>query len=360
MNLDDVLRKPHAWTADPGSPAIAVSSRVRLARNLEGHSFPDWAGEDECVRIWQALLPELRALKTMAPSVASANEDMPDLDRMILVERHWVSREHARKGRGSGFVLSGDEAVSLMVNEEDHLRMQALSSGLRLQEAWKRIDAVDSELEQRVAYAFSPRLGYLTACPSNVGTGIRASVMLHLPALAMLDEMTAVTHGIQKLGLTVRGLWGEGTEAAGDFYQVSNQMTLGEREERIVAGLEQIVRELIGHETNARERLRRTREALLFDRIGRALGVLSHAHILTSGEALAHLSALRLGIETGIVKAIDRATVDELLLMTQPAHIQRLEGRTLNPAERDEARARWVRMRLGASRPARRNRKRNE
>lgn len=361
MNIGDLLRHPHVWTADREGPAIAVSSRVRLARNLKGHAFPDWAGEEECVRVWTRLAPALDRLTTLTTAMASTNDEIPDLDRALLVERHLISREHAQKGRGSGVVIAADESVTLMVNEEDHLRMQALSPGLRLQEAWRRIDAVDSEIEERVAYAFSPRLGYLTACPSNVGTGIRASVMLHLPALALMEEMGRVINGIQKLGMTVRGLWGEGTEAAGDFYQVSNQITLGDREDRIVAALENLVLEIMDHEKNARARLVHAREALLLDRIGRARGVLANAHILASGEALSHLSALRLGIELGIVRETDRATVDALLLATQPAHIQKLEGRALNPAERDQARAALVRARLGGNPPgARRNRKRHE
>ena len=361
MNIDAILRNPHVWAAEEGDPPIAVSSRVRLARNLSAHAFPGWAGEEECVRIWKELEPILASLPTLAAPAMAPNHSLSDQDRQILVERHLVSREHALKGRGSGIVIREDEAVVLMVNEEDHLRMQALSPGLRLAEAWRRIDAVDSELEQQVLYAFSPRLGYLTACPTNVGTGMRASVMLHLPGLVLMEEMGPVINGIQKIGLAVRGLWGEGTDASGNMFQISNQMTLGDQEEHIVTQMEHVVREILDHEKNARLRLLDAREALLRDQVGRAGGILSSAHILTSNEALDLLSALRLGIDLGIVRDISRSTVDELLLLTQPAHIQGLEGRSLQPAERDEARARLVRTRLTEP-PARgrRNRKKNE
>lgn len=360
MNVGDLLRQPHLWACGAGDDGIAASSRVRLARNLRGHAFPDWAGEDENLRVWRTLEPVLRALPSMEGSVSASNEEMADLDRQILVERHLASREHARKGRGSGIVLRVDERLSVMVNEEDHLRMQSLECGLRLHEVWERMEALDREFEERIACAFSPRLGYLTACPTNVGTGLRASVMLHVPGLVLMEEMAPVVNGIQKLGLAVRGLWGEGTEAVGNMFQISNQMTLGAREEDLVGDLDRLVREVIDHERNARARLMRSRETVVRDHVGRALGILGHAYVLTSNETLSHLSALRLGIELGIVERLDRATVDALLLLTQPAHIQRAAGRPLGPRERDEARARLVRERLGEPPRRRRVRKTKE
>lgn len=330
---------------------MAVSSRVRLARNLAGHAFPGWAGPDECQRIWEELGPVLQDLPSLDKPYLVANADLSVQERQILFERHLVSREHAQRERGSGLAMRRDESVVLMVNEEDHLRIQALCRGLRLSEVWKRVSAVDQELEGRLMYAFSPRLGYLTACPSNVGTGLRASVMLHLPGLVLMDEMGPVINGIQKIGLAVRGLWGEGTDAAGNMFQISNQMTLGDTEEHIIAILEQIVMELSGHEQNARTRLQESRASLLLDHVGRAVGILTHAHVLTSREALDHLSALRLGVDLGMVKHVTRPVVDDLFLLTQPAHVQSLEGRPLKPAERDEARARLVRSRLADAAP---------
>jgi len=242
--------------------------------------------------------------------------------------------------------LREDESLSLMVNEEDHLRMQALLPGLSLRECWRRINAVDTELEGRVTYAFAPDWGYLTACPSNIGTGIRASVMLHLPGLTLMNELEPIMKGIQKIGLAVRGLWGEGTEANGNMLQVSNQITLGETEDQIVAHLEQIALEIVEYERSARERLLEKREAVLRDHVGRAVGILTQAHLLSSKEALDWLSGLRLGIDMELIRNLDRQVVDELFLLIQPAHLQWREGRRLKPAERDAARATLVRERL--------------
>ena len=234
-----------------------------------------------------------------------------------------------------------------MVNEEDHLRMQALRPGLGLVEAWRAVDVVDSQLDAKVPLAFSPRWGYLTACPTNVGTGMRASVMLHLPGLALMEEIGPLVKGVAKIGLAVRGLWGEGTEAQGNLFQISNQVTLGDREEDIIHNLEQVVREIVSHEENARARLWRDRRVVLFDQVGRAAGILAYAHILSSREALDLLSALRLGMDMGILSGAERGRVQELLLAIQPAHLQRRAGRTLQPPERDQARAELVRETLG-------------
>ena len=220
------------------------------------------------------------------------------------------------------------------------------------------IDEVDSALEQEVQYAFGVHLGYLTACPTNVGTGLRASVMLHLPGLVLMNEMNPIIKGMGKIGLAVRGLWGEGTEATGNMFQISNQVTLGEKETDIIAELEQIVLEVVEHEKNARIRLLQDREMLTRDHVGRAYGILANAHILTSKEALDLLSGLRLGIDLNILDSLDGRVVDELLLLTQPGHLQKLEGRRLKPKERDRARAEQVRSRMrDARKPALRTKK---
>jgi protein arginine kinase len=239
-----------------------------------------------------------------------------------------------------------DEHVSIMVNEEDHLRLQGLLPGLDLKAAWQMMDAVDDAIEEQVSYAFSPRLGYLTACPTNVGTGMRASVLLHVPGLVLLDEMGPIINGMSKIGLAVRGLWGEGTEATGNMFQISNQITLGEREVDIVENLEKIVAELVEHESNARLRLLEKRERMVRDHVGRAYGILSQAHLLTSKDALRLLSGLRLGVELGILNNVSRDLVDELLILSQPAHLQKKQETILDPAERDAARADLVRERL--------------
>ena len=350
MNVHDLLKQPGAWLAVGTDTGPVISSRIRLARNLREAAFPGWAGAEECERIWSAVSPILLDLPSLAPASAVAMGDLDELDRQILFERHLISREQAEKGKGSGLVLRGDERLSAMVNEEDHLRLQGMQPGLDLRGIWAQIDRLDSEVEARLEYAFSTRLGYLTACPTNVGTGMRASVMLHLPGLVLMNEINPVVKGMGKIGLAVRGLWGEGTEAIGNMFQISNQMTLGETEDRLIVTIEQIVQEIIEHEKNARTRLLERRETLVRDHVGRALGILSHAHILTSKEALDLLSGLRLGIDLGILPNMERRVVDELLLLTQPGHLQRLESRSLKPKERDRYRARLVRERLTGGR----------
>ncbi len=349
MSVDVLLKQPGAWLSVGRDSGIVVSSRIRLARNIKGAAFPGWAGEEECDKIWQKLQPSLTALKSLQPGMAIKMVDMDELDRQILFERHLISREFAEKGKGSGLVLRLDEGLSVMVNEEDHMRLQAMKPGLDLRGTWQAINQLDSEIEKHVHFSFSPKLGYLTACPTNVGTGMRASVMLHLPGLVLMNEINPVIKGMGKIGLAVRGLWGEGTEATGNMFQISNQITLGEKEEEIVNNIEQIVLEIIEHEKNARARLVEKKDSVVKDHVGRALGILSHAHILSSKEALDLLSGLRLGVDLGILKNTDRRAVDELLLLTQPGHLQKMEGRVLKTKERDRARARLVRGKLGGT-----------
>jgi len=349
VNVDDLIGRPAAWLDAGGGSDPVVSSRIRLARNLHNAAFPGWAGEEECEKIWQSLRPTLQAAPTLSGSYAVGMEELDELDRQILFERHLISHEHAGRGRGSGLVGTPDERVAVMVNEEDHLRLQVIRPGLDIREAWEVMNRLDDEIGGRVRYAFSPRLGYLTACPSNVGTGLRASVMVHVPGLVLMNEINPVIKGVTKIGLAVRGLWGEGTEAVGNMFQVSNQITLGEKEGEIVHGLEQIVLEIVEHEKNARARLRDRKEPVLRDHVGRSLGILQNAHILASKEALDLVSGLRLGLEMGILKCKDRRPLDELLVVTQPAHLQKREGRKLKPRNRDVARAQQVRQVLAES-----------
>jgi protein arginine kinase len=288
----------------------------------------------------------LVACKVLQEPMAVGMAELSVLDKQMLCERHLISREQADRKKGSGLVLRLDEAVAVMVNEEDHLRLQSMRPGLDLAKAWEVANTLDSEVEKEVAYAFSPKIGYLTACPSNVGTGMRASVMLHVPGLVLMNEINAVVKGMAKIGLAVRGLWGEGSEATGNMFQVSNQMTLGEREVDIVANLEQIVLEIVEHEKNARLRLFEKKANVVRDHAGRALGILSNAHVLTSKECLDLLSDLRLGVDMGILTLRDRSVVNDLLILTQPGHLQKLEGRKLKAEERDVARAMLVRSRL--------------
>src|SRR5256885_9763218 len=231
---------------------IVMSSRVRLARNIKEAAFPGWAKKPERVRVLDLIRPAIEGLPDMKDSFSDAMDSLSTLDKQILVERHLISREHAAKSAGSGLVLNRDETLCVMINEEDHLRMQALRPGLQLRQAWTAIDQADSQLEKRLEFAFNPDWGYLTACPTNIGTGIRVSAMLHLPGLVLGEQINPIIQSVNKLGLAVRGLYGEGTEALGNVFQVSNQMTLGESESAIVERLEKVLGQIIEHEENAR------------------------------------------------------------------------------------------------------------
>ncbi|MEI6147928.1 MAG: ATP--guanido phosphotransferase, partial [bacterium] len=226
MTLDDLIRRPGTWLAPGDGPGIIVSSRIRLARNIDGVAFPGWAGEDECARLQSGLLEALSRINALKPCLILDMASLSMVDREFLRERHLISNELAQKSKGSSLVAREDEVLSVMINEEDHLRLQAMRPGLQLAALWKEIDALDSELEQAVHFAFSPSVGYLTACPTNVGTGLRASVMVHIPGLRLLNEVEPIIKGLTKIGLAVRGLTGEGTEASGNMFQISNQTTL--------------------------------------------------------------------------------------------------------------------------------------
>jgi len=345
-SVDQLVKQPGAWLKVGGNTGIIVSSRVRLARNISGRLFPGWAGEEESVRLLHDLMPPLGRLATCADPIVMEISALNRVEKEILIERHLISRDLAEKGKGSALVLKRDESIAIMVNEEDHIRMQAMSPGLNLQNLWKEIDAVDSEIEADFEYAFSPQLGYLTSCPTNVGTGIRASVMLHLPGLVLMNEINSILKAVNKIGLAVRGLWGEGSDAAGNMFQISNQMTLGETEQAILERLEKIVIEIDEHEKNSRIRLLEQKENQLRDHFGRAIGILTHAHMLNSKETLDMLSALRLGLELGLVSGWQRAMIDELFVLTQPGHLQKLEGKFIGAEKRDLARAKLIRQKL--------------
>src|SRR5476651_1863301 len=331
---------------------IVMSSRVRLARNLKDAAFPGWAKKPERVKILETIRPAVESLPEMRDSFSEAMDNLGALDKQILVERHLISREHAAKSVGSGLVLNREETFCVMINEEDHLRMQALRPGLQLRQAWSAIDRLDSELEKKLDYAFDSELGYLTACPTNLGTGIRVSAMLHLPGLVLAEQINPIIQSVNKLGLAVRGLYGEGTEALGNVFQVSNQMTLGENEPAIVERLEKVLAQIIEHEQNARERLLEKKTKVVFNHIGRAYGVLANAHSITSKETMNLLSLLKLGVDMSLFPGADRALVDELFLTTQPAHLQKQLSDKLSAEERDLVRADMLRERLkNVSRP---------
>jgi protein arginine kinase len=353
MNLHEFLVSP-AETAQRHGPhdRIVMSSRVRLARNVRGAAFPGWAKKPERVKILEAIRPAVESLPEMKGAFSEAMDNLGALDKQILVERHLISREHAAKSSGSGLVLNREESFCVMINEEDHLRMQALRPGLQLRQAWGAIDHLDSELEKKLDYAFDSELGYLTACPTNLGTGIRVSAMLHLPGLVLGEQINPIIQSVNKLGLAVRGLYGEGTEALGNVFQVSNQMTLGETETTIVERLEKVLAQIIEHEENARQTLLEKKPKVVFNHIGRAYGILANAHSISSKETMNLLSLMRLGVDMGLFPGAERSLVDELFILTQPAHLQKQFSDKLSAEERDLLRADMVRERLkNVSRP---------
>jgi len=347
MDIHNFLVPPAEMARRKGPyDRIVMSSRVRLARNIKDASFPGWAKKPERVRVLDLVRPAIESLPEMKDSFSETMDNLSTLDKTILVERHLISREHQAKSAGSGLVLNRDETLCFMINEEDHLRMQALRPGLQLRQAWTAIDQADSSLEKKLEYAFSPELGYLTACPTNIGTGIRVSAMLHLPGLVLAEQINPIIQSVNKLGLAVRGLYGEGTEALGNVFQVSNQMTLGETETAIVERLEKVLAQIIEHEENARASLLEKKPKMVYNHIGRAYGILANAHSISSKETMNLLSLMRLGIDVGLFPGVERSLVDELFILTQPAHLQKQHSEKLSAEERDLLRADMVRDRL--------------
>ncbi|RPJ35779.1 MAG: protein arginine kinase [Verrucomicrobiaceae bacterium] len=347
MRFSTLIKNPADWmTGGQGEHGAVLTSRIRLARNLRRHPFPGWAKRAERAAALELIRPAVEALPAMKDAFSQELGSLSPVQKQVLVERHLISREHAARGDGSAAVIERRQTFSLMINEEDHLRMQAIRPGLQLSAAFNALSELDSELEKSLEFAFDPTLGYLTTCPTNLGTGLRASAMLHLPALVLSDQIGQVLQAVNKIGLAVRGLYGEGTESLGNLYQISNQSTLGESEETIIRRLERVIAEVAVHEHNAREKLVEDDPGMVADRIGRAYGILRHAHLIESKEALNLLSLLRFG---GILGLFPKETVmlcDTLLMDIQPAHLQLHSGRKLSPEERDAIRAEIVRCRL--------------
>ncbi len=327
---------------------VVISSRVRLARNLAGYAFVGQATAPQRIEILERSREEVTGGRLGESLLWVDLQECPDLDRQLLVERHLISRQHAEESDSPRAVAVDEaETFSIMVNEEDHLRIQVLRSGLQLSEAFDHVDHIDDMLEDRLDFAFSRRFGYLTACPTNVGTGIRVSVMLHLPALKLSGQIDKVRRAARDMHLAVRGLFGEGSEALGDLYQVSNQTTMGKSEQEILSDFQHtVVPKIIAYEQQARQALVQQRPAQLDDKIWRAWAILTHAHVLTSEETLGLLSHLRLGVNLDRIKQVDLRSINELFLLSQPAHLQKIQGSTMDTAGRRQARADLVRQRL--------------
>lgn len=319
--------------------AVVLMTRIRLARNMAGSFFPGWAKPAQRDQIFATCCEAVTATAPMKKCLAVSIDELSELEKQILVERHLISRELSGAKAGAGVVISRDQTFSVMINEEDHLRIQVLRAGFQLKKAWSAINELDTALEDRLDYAFSPSLGYLTACPTNLGTGLRASAMMHLPALVIANQMEKVVRAVNQLGMVVRGLFGEGSDASGSIFQISNQTTLGESEEEIIKRLGSVLTSIVEHELNARQKLIEADRGKLFDKIGRAYGILQNSHVLSSGEAMNLLSLLRLGIDLHVFPEDNRAIVDRLFIEAQPGHLQRAQKGELEPNQRDLLRA---------------------
>jgi protein arginine kinase len=347
VDLETLTTTSGEWLRGTGPESdIVISSRIRLARNLAQFPFLSRADDPARSDIESLLRDHLDDVPVRGNLTYFDVVHLGPLDRQFLVERQLISREHAETHGARGVGVAAQENVSLMINEEDHLRMQVLRSGLALDDAWDEINAIDDALEEHVEFAFSDQLGYLTACPTNVGTGIRVSVMMHLPALVLTKEIQKVFQAMQKMRLAVRGLYGEGSQAMGDFYQISNQVTLGPSEQDLIAKLKEVVMGIIAYERRVRDALINENRQRLHDQVSRAYGILSSAQTITSEETMHLLSSVRMGINLGLVDGLGIPTINELFIQTQPAHLQKLRHEMLESAERNIARASYLRQRL--------------
>lgn len=345
--IKQLLGSTSEWLRGTGPEHdVVISSRIRLARNLSGFLFQQKLSPEDEVTIIEEVHKAVRSSVLLKDSLFFYYKDLKENDKQFLFERHLISPEHA-KGRGrKALVVTKNEVISIMILEEDHLRIQSFQSGFNLIEAWRTIDKIDSDLEASLGFAFDSSLGYLTACPTNVGTGLRASCMLHLPCLVTTKQITKVLQAVAKLGMAVRGLYGEGTQAVGNFFQFSNQITLGQNEEDIIDNLERVIRQVISHEKESRQYLMQKKRDKLEDQIWRSLGTLKSARLLSSSEAISLLSLLRLGVDINFLEGLTQSDLNSLFLVSQPAHLQKIFGSELTSAERDYKRAELFRDKL--------------
>lgn len=345
MSIRETVNSAKSGWMKADSPAgdIVVSSRVRVARNLNGFSFPHLLEQEKAEQVTHGIQAALGNSKLKAELELSRLAELSPVERQILVEKHLISPDLLHDHEKKAVALRDDEVISVMVNEEDHLRIQCLLPGLQLEKAWELVNRVDDGLENTLEYAFSEKYGYLTACPTNAGTGMRASVMLHLPGLVLINQIRAVISAISKLGFTVRGLYGEGTEAHGNLFQISNQVTMGHSEEEIISSLNSVTGQLLAQEREARKMLIRERREQLEDRVGRSYGILKFCHVISSEETMRCLSDVRLGVDLNLINGVNPDQLTELIVKTQPAYLLKQHGGDLPPAQRDVLRAEIIR-----------------
>jgi protein arginine kinase len=350
MSVSDFLKNATSkWMRDDGPESdIVISTRIRVARNLGEYPFPLLATDSQA----EAIIEDVRraiqhpAFRKLGNFELLRCKNLTELERNVLVEKHLISPNLAEEVRHGAVVLRDDEAISIMINEEDHIRLQCIVPGLEISSAWQMANHLDDALEQTLNYAFDEKRGYLTACPTNVGTGIRASVMMHLPGLVITNQIHRILQAISQVGLVVRGIYGEGSEAVGNLFQISNQLTLGQSEPEILGNLQVVAKQIIEHERQARRQLMRENREQLEDRICRSYGILSYARRIDSKETMQRLSDVRLGIDLGIIKGVSSRILKELMVMTRPAFLQKYAGQELTSGERDWRRASMIRERL--------------
>ncbi len=351
----DFINNQDGWLSGKGPESeIVFSSRIRLARNIEGFPFPSRASTSQRAQVFKAIKAVYPQVAGLRKSFFIDMEDLEKTDQQFLLERHLISQEHLKNSPARGLIVSKDEKISIMINEEDHLRMQVITPGFGLMSCWEVINSIDNDLTKKLNFSFSSDLGYLTACPTNVGTAIRASGMLHLPALILTKRINKILELLTRISFTTRGLFGEGTQALGDFFQISNQVSLGLSEEELIDNLIGVVRQVKDQEIDARGTLIKKHKLKVEDSVWRALGILRNARLINSKEALAHLSILSLGLDLGIIKNSDlsisknfRELINNLFIIIQPAHLQKIEAKPLGEKERDYIRASILRERLG-------------
>ncbi|SMB84518.1 protein arginine kinase [Desulfonispora thiosulfatigenes DSM 11270] len=337
MLIKNLIEDTHSfWTEGSGNfPEIVLSSRIRLARNLEEFLFNTSNKENS-----KGVLKTIKDATSNIESLEFFNlEIFNDLERKVLVEKHLISPGHGHNPQNKGILVNKEGSVSIMVNEEDHLRIQCFGSGLVLKDLWQKCTELDDLLEEKLNFAFNEKYGYLTTCPTNLGTGLRVSVMMHLPALVLTRQTNLILRQLSQVGVAVRGIFGEGTEALGNLFQISNQISLGQSEEEIVANVNLIVKRLVDQEQKAREYLLNKSGLLIEDKAKRAYGILTNAKIISSEEAFSLISDLRLGKTLGMVENLEIKPINELFLLCQPAYLQIISGKEMTAQERDIKRA---------------------
>ena len=348
--FEQLIAQPSPWLAGDGPHSeLVVSTRMRLARNLATVPFTHRAREEQLQGVVASVVGAAAGASSFDGAILLRMNEIAGLDRQILVERHLVSHELGDGGKPRGILVGPEERLSLMINEEDHLRLQSMASGFQLAEAWGSADKADDELSQALDFAYSDEIGYLTSCPTNTGTGLRASVLIHLPALVLLKEIDRVLKSVMQVGLNVRGLYGEHSNVMGNLFQVSNQTTLGQSERESIESLDRVTRQVMETESRARERLVRDARVQIEDKVWRAYGLLRYCRSISAQEVINLCSAVRLGASMGLSGLCPLRVINELLVLTQPAHLQRAYGGELTPEERNVYRAQLVRQRLAVA-----------